>query len=132
MKTGCRRSALRLRKGMTLLEIIVALGLLVGVVLGMSLYVTQMVHSVGDNDARSIASDLVTDRIETIKGYGVYATLESSYNAVESNVAGRNGWTRTTAILRTQTTGTDYKTVTVLVSAPTTISVKKSTIIAAF
>ncbi len=126
------RRARQPRAGMTLLEVMIALTLLVGVVLGMSQYVTRMVHSAGDNDARSMAADLVTDRIETIKGYGVYATLESSYNAVENNVAGRNGWKRTTTVLRTLTPGADYKTVTVAVVTPTTIAVKKSTVIAAF
>ncbi len=124
---------LRRRHGMTLIEVMIALVILTGALLGMGKFITSFSHSTSDGALSSVASDLVLDRIETIKGATTYSTLETTYNATEASITGFAGYTRVTQILRTLDATQDYKAVTVTVSNPgLSTPVKKSTIIAAF
>ena len=123
---------MRRRSGMTLIEVMIALVILTGALLGMGKFITSFSHATSDGALSSVASDLVLDRLETIKGSNSYALLDS-YNATELAIPGFTGYKRVTQVTRTLNATTDYKAVTVTVSNPgLNTPVKKSTIIAAF
>jgi len=130
-----RRSRDRTRRGMTLIEVAISLAIFSIVVLSLGGYITRFIRGVADNGVRSTASDLVTDRLEYIKGNGSYATLETTYAGTESLIPGYRAFTRKTEILRvgSPTSTVDYKVITVSVSAPTLKApAKKTTIISSF
>jgi prepilin-type N-terminal cleavage/methylation domain-containing protein len=120
------------RSGMTLIEVMIALVILTGALLGMGKFITSFSHATSDGALSSVASDLVLDRLETIKGSTSYATLDA-YAVTELAITGFAGYTRVTQVTRTLDGTQDYKAITVTVSNPSlSLPVKKSTIIAAF
>ncbi|MEA3244613.1 MAG: prepilin-type N-terminal cleavage/methylation domain-containing protein [Gemmatimonadota bacterium] len=133
-----RRIARRGRAGLTLVEIIIAISILSAAMLGFSRFINVFQRSSNTSSNSTLASDLASQRLETVKGYRVYSSLVSTYNnTTETFTTGTyKGFTRTTAAVRCSgcpTTTNDYITVTVSVtgnglSAP----VKRTTIIAAF
>lgn len=120
------------RSGMTLIEVMIALVILTGALLGMGKFITSFSHATSDGALSSVASDLVLDRLETIKGSTSYATLDA-YAVTELAITGFTGYKRVTQVTRTLDGTQDYKAITVTVSNPSlSAPVKKSTIIAAF
>jgi prepilin-type N-terminal cleavage/methylation domain-containing protein len=121
------------RSGMTLIEVMIALGILTGALLGMGTFITKFSHATTDGSIIAAATDLATDRLEQVKAWNRYSTLESTFSATESSIPGYPGYVRTTQITNTVTPQTNYKTVTVTVTKSNlTKPVKKTTIIAAF
>lgn len=128
-----RRRLLAARRGMTLMEVMVAMVILTGALLGMGRFITSFQHSTSNGSLSSTATDLVIDRLETIKSSMSYATLNATYAATENAIPGYPNYTRVTQVLRTSNASTDYTAITVTVSHPSLSKpVKKSTIIAAF
>ena len=122
----------RSRAGMTLIEVMIALVILTGALLGMGKFITSFSHATSDGALSSVASDLVLDRLETIKGSNSYAALDT-YVATELAIPSFTGYKRVTQVTRTLDGTEDYKAITVTVSNPgLNTPVKKSTIIAAF
>jgi prepilin-type N-terminal cleavage/methylation domain-containing protein len=122
----------RRRSGMTLIEVMIALVILTGALLGMGKFITSFSHATSDGALSSVASDLVLDRLETIKGSNSYAALDG-YAATELAITGFTGYKRVTQVTRVLDATEDYKAITVTVTNPgLNIPVKKSTIIAAF
>lgn len=120
------------RSGMTLIEVMIALVILTGALLGMGKFITSFSHATSDGALSSVASDLVLDRLETIKGSTSYAALDA-YAVTESAITGFAGFKRVTQVARTLDATEDYKAITVTVSNPgLNTPVKKTTIIAAF
>jgi prepilin-type N-terminal cleavage/methylation domain-containing protein len=120
------------RRGMTLIEVMIALVILTGALLGMGKFITSFSHATSDGALSSVASDLVLDRLETIKGSSAYAALDG-YATTELAIPGFTGYKRVTQVTRTLDATEDYKAITVTVSNPgLNAPVKKSTIIAAF
>jgi prepilin-type N-terminal cleavage/methylation domain-containing protein len=122
----------RRRGGMTLIEVMIALVILTGALLGMGKFITSFSHATSDGALSSVASDLVLDRLETIKGSNSYAALDG-YAATETAITGFTGYKRVTQVTRVLDATEDYKAITVTVTNPgLNLPVKKSTIIAAF
>lgn len=122
-----------LRRGMTLIEVMIALVILTGALLGMGRFITSFSRTSSDGALSSTASDLVLDRLEQVKGYGVYANIGTTFATTEGAIAGYPGFTRQTQVLRTTNSAADYTAVTVTVTNPSMLKpVKKTTIIAAF
>ncbi|HKT09436.1 MAG TPA: prepilin-type N-terminal cleavage/methylation domain-containing protein [Gemmatimonadaceae bacterium] len=125
--------AMRARKGLTLIETLIALAILTGAMLGMGTFVSRLSHGAGTGYELSMAGDLAVARVEQIKAYPVYASLEATFVGTETGIAGYPGFTRRTYIARTSTSRADYKTVTVVVTAAQLASpMKKTSVIAAF
>ena len=121
------------RSGMTLIEVMMALVILTGALLGMGTFITKFSHTTTDGNTIAAATDLATDRLEQVKAWNKYATLETTFNTTESGIPGYSGYVRTTQITNTVSATTNFKTVTVTVSKSTLAKpVKKTTIIAAF
>ncbi len=125
------------RRGFSLVEVIVALTLLSGVLLGFAYFAEQATHANQDISARALASDLVVARIEQIKASRPYTAIVTTYNAQTEAWTGTSpnaGFTRQTFVSRTGPTAqNDFVTVTVVVSGRgLSPAVRRTTSIAAF
>ena len=127
---------MRVRRGMTLVEVMVSLVLLAGVALGMAGFVAAFAGSSRGTDARLTASDLAAERLDEVKRASVYDSIEAAYAKTETSIPGHAGFTRITAVTRvggSVSDSLDYKIVTVTVSGPgLDVPLKKSTGISAF
>lgn len=124
------------RTGMTLVEVLVSLVLLAGVLLAMGRFSGTLARTTGMARLTATATQLVADRLETVKGVPRYTAIESLYVATEASLPGFDGFQRQTSVLRiggTATDSVDYKIVTVQVShSSLDRPVRKSTVIAPF
>lgn len=132
-----RRRATGGRPGFSLVEVIVALTILTGSLLGFAVVAQRFTRSNTDVATRTFASDLATSRLEQIKGLRNYTALVATYNAQVETWTGTSayaGFTRRTYAARTGPNAThDYTTVTVEVSGRSlTPVVRRTTVIAAF
>ena len=125
----------RAERGVTLIEVIIAMLILTVVLLGMGSYAVNFTRTVSKSDSRTIAVNLASQRISEIRSAPNYAALEATYIATEASIAGFTGYSRVTRIVRTggprPTYTSDYKTVTVTVTAPGITSIKKTVVVAA-
>jgi prepilin-type N-terminal cleavage/methylation domain-containing protein len=126
----------RVRAGFTLVEVIIALSILAGSLLGSAVFVRNFSKATTDTTVRTLANDLVNARVEQVKQWRVYSTLVSTFNATTETWPTTNqytGFTRRTVLLRTNTATADHITVTVTVTGRgLSASATTSTIIAAF
>jgi prepilin-type N-terminal cleavage/methylation domain-containing protein len=110
------KKQLRKRRGFTLVETIVALGLLGGVLLGMSAFGMKLSQASSVARIRATAGQLVSDRLEAVKSAPRYSVIDSMFVATESNAAGFKGFTRQTWVTRVgggAADTIDYKLITV-------------------
>ncbi|MBI3567872.1 MAG: prepilin-type N-terminal cleavage/methylation domain-containing protein [Gemmatimonadetes bacterium] len=128
------------RRGMTLVEVIMAITILSMAMLGLANFSRLFQHKTQTSSDLALGGDLATQKIETIKGWKVYSTLVTTYNNITETFAADpvyTGFTRYTKVVQCSgcpTATNDYVTVTVKVtgrSLPTT-GISKTTIIAAF
>jgi prepilin-type N-terminal cleavage/methylation domain-containing protein len=129
----------RSRHGFTLVEVVVALGILSIAMLSLAKFVSTMAHTTTLARLQSTSTDLTSDRIEAVTSATVYATIESLFVATEVNIPGPpeyQGFTRQTLVTHIgggSTDSVDYKVITVIVTHPLlSTSVRKSTAIASF
>lgn len=112
-KPGARR-----RHGFTLAEVLVAFVILGGASLGLAAFMMRFSKLANDQSSRSLAYDLVTTRLETIKAATVYRTIDSTYDSTTETWPASSvyaGLTRRTWVLRSNTAQRDFMTVTVQV-----------------
>ena len=129
----------RARRGMTLIEVMIAIVILSGAMLGLAKFGGQFEHTTATAGDMSLASDLAVARIEQIKTFRVYATIVSTYNNITETYTSDpvyKGFTRLTNATRCAgcpTASNDYITVTVTVSGRSLVApISKTTIIAVF
>lgn len=125
------------RRGYTLVEVLVAVTLLAGTILGMAEFTRRFTRGTADVAVTARASDLATQQLETVKAWRTYGSLVATYHdQVESysDPSPYRGLTRRTLVARTGPTAiTDHVTVTVVVTgAGLPAPVRRSTVIAAF
>jgi len=125
-----RRSTLR--HGMTLIEVVVALGILAGALLSMAEYGRRYSRGNANSMLLNQATDLAVARIERVKAERSYTSMDS-LAITETGIPGYARFVRQAQRLRTNTVTTDYKTWTVTVTHPQlTTPVTKTTAIARF
>lgn len=129
----------RARRGLSLVEVIVALAILGGVLIALAMFSARLAQSTSAARFRIAAAQLAADRIEYAKGAPRYTAIESLTVATEANVASSDsirGFTRRTWVQHVGglvTDTIDYKTVTVQVTHPQMSgNIRKSTVIAPF
>ena len=109
-------------RGLTLIEIVMALTILAVVVLGMGQFAFNFSRSERLAEARTIAVNLADQRLSEIRASPNYSGIDSIYGVNEGAVTGFTGFSRQTTIVHTggpkPTYTTDYKTVTVTVMGP--------------
>jgi prepilin-type N-terminal cleavage/methylation domain-containing protein len=126
------------RRGMTLIEVMVASVILTGALLGMGVFVSKFQHSSSADKVATFARAMVEQRLELITGSGIatavpYQSLASTYDETSASVAGDTSYHRTTVVLRDSTVVADYETITVTVTPPgAQPAVAKTTIIAKY
>lgn len=126
------------RAGMTLVEVILAIVILSGTMLGLGNFARKFQNSNSGSTSKSLASELAAQRIADIQTYRPYSSIVASYNGTsETWTTGLyKGFTRATRATRCSgcpTATNDYITVTVSVSGnDLTAAITKTMIIAAF
>lgn len=114
---------------MTLIEVMFAVVILSGVMLALSQFGQEFTRATRNSANLGIASDLATARLEVIRAFPVYDSLEIVFAGTETDVnadpslEGFENFTRTTSFRSTITvvssdTVANYKTVTVTVTSP--------------
>lgn len=123
------------RRGMSLVEIVVALTILTGAMLGLGAFGVRFTQTMTRTRITSTALDLVTDRLEEVKVSQTYAGIDA-FVSTETAPNGMTGYKRTTMVTRVggaANSVVDYRIVTVEVRGPaSTLAVRKSTIIASY
>jgi prepilin-type N-terminal cleavage/methylation domain-containing protein len=130
--------AARSRRGLTLVEVIVALAILGGVLIALGMFSVRLSQSTTSSRIRVQAAQLAADRLEAVKGAPRYSAIESLFVATEATVPNNPGFRRQTWVTRvggTLADTIDYKIVTVQVTnsqLASTATVRKTTTIAPF
>lgn len=124
------------RRGMTLIEVMIALTILATAMLALAGFMGKFAKTVAASDVKNTASELASQRLEEIKTAPRYSMIDSAYPGIVAMSAPYDGYTRQTLVTHTGGTSSDlydYKTVTVIVSNPRLRSpVKRTTVIAAY
>ena len=111
----------RAERGMTLIEIIIALTILAVVVLGMGQFAFNFSRTERQAEARTTAVMLADQRLSVIRAAPNYSGIDSIYGVSEPSISGFPGYARSTTIVHTggplPTYTTDYKTITVTVTS---------------
>jgi prepilin-type N-terminal cleavage/methylation domain-containing protein len=135
----CARRAGALRRGMTLIEVMIAIVILSGAMLGLAKFGGQFEHTTATASDMSLASDLATAKIEQVKAFRTYTSIVATYNNITETYVGDpvySGFTRKTVATRCTgcpTASNDYITVTATVSGRSLVApIAKTTIIAVF
>jgi prepilin-type N-terminal cleavage/methylation domain-containing protein len=126
----------RPRAGLTLIEVIVALSILGGVLLGLGLFSVRLSQSTSTAKIRVEAAQLAAMQLEAAKSQKTYGSVDSFFVASEASISGHPGFTRQTWVQRIGglvTDTIDYKIVTTQVGhKQLTGNVRKTTVIAPF
>ncbi len=129
----------RVRSGMTLIEVMIAIVILSGAMIGLAKFGGNFEHITATSADMSLASDLATQQVEQVKAFRVYSTIVATYNNVTNTYPSDpvyKGFTRVTKATRCSgcpTASNDYTTVTVTVSGRSLAApIAKTTIIAVF
>ena len=137
--TTSRAAARGSRRGMTLIEVMIAIVILSGAMLSLAKFGGRFEHITATAGDMSLASDLATARIEQVKTYRVYASIVATYNNTTDTYPtdpvykGFSRVTKATPCAGCPTASNDYITVTVTVSGRSLVSpISKTTIIAVF
>jgi len=124
------------RRGLSLVEVIIALAILGGVLLALGLFSARLSQATSGGRVRIAAAQLAADRLELVKTAPRYSMIESTYVATENNIPKFPGYTRRTWVQRVGgavTDTIDYKIVTVQVTnSQMSGNVRKTTVIAPF
>jgi prepilin-type N-terminal cleavage/methylation domain-containing protein len=126
----------RPRRGLSLVEVMVALGILGGVMLGLGMFSVRLSQATSSSRMRIAAAQLASERLEKVKGAPRYSAVESLFVATESSIPFNAGFFRQTWVTRVGGLATDtidYKIVTVQVTnSQMPGSVRKTTVLAPF
>ena len=129
MRTFARRV---LRRGISLLEVMIALTILGTSLIGMAEYGRRYARANANSSMLNNALDLASARVERVKAERNYTSMDT-LAGTENSIAGYTSYKRVTTILRTLNTQYDYKTVTITVTHPSMAkAVKKTTAVAQF
>jgi prepilin-type N-terminal cleavage/methylation domain-containing protein len=123
------------QRGMTLVELIIALVILATVLLAMGQFAFNFTRIERQSEARTIAVNLADQRLSQVRASPNYSGMETNYAGTESSIAGFAGYQRVTTIIHTggprPTYTNDYKTVTVKVTSVALASPVTKTVVVA-
>lgn len=124
------------RKGMTLIEVMIAVTILSTAMLGIAGFMGKFAHIVAVSDVKNTANEIASQRLEEIKNAPRYSAIDTLYPGTTTMPTPYVGYTRTTVVSHTGGGAPDlydYKTVTVTVAnSRLGVPIKRTTIIAAF
>lgn len=120
------------RRGISILEVVIAISILGGSLLGMAEYGRRYARTNANSTTQNKALDLASARVERVKAERNYTSMDT-LQATETSIVGYANYKRITKITRTLNSQYDYKTVTVTVTHPAMPgSVKKTTAVSRF
>lgn len=123
------------RRGMTLLEVMVALTILTGALLALGRYSGEFTRTNTNSRLRLTALELATARLDSIKGSATYTAIDG-FAGTESTISGYPNFSRVTTIRRVGGGAADlvdYKVVSVSVTGTgLRAPIKKTTMMTAF
>jgi prepilin-type N-terminal cleavage/methylation domain-containing protein len=124
------------RKGLTLIEVMMALTILACAMLSMAGYLTKFARTIAASDVLATANEIAADQLEAVKAAPRYAAIDTLYAGTTVMTGTYAGYTRVTTVTHTGGGSTDlydYRTITVTVSnSRLSKPVSKTSIIAAF
>ncbi len=124
------------RKGMTLVEVMMAVTILATAMLSIASFMGKFARIVAVSDVKNTANELASQRLEEIKNAPRYTAIDTLYPGTVSLATPYVGYTRKTQVTHTGGGAKDlydYKTVTVTVSnSRLGTPIKRTTMIAAF
>ncbi len=127
-----RRTA---ERGMTLIEIMMAMVILVVVLIGMGKFAFNFSRTERQAEARSIAVELADQRLSLIRATPNYSGMVANFTGTEATITGFPGYSRTTTVVHTggplPTYTNDYMTVTVTVNSAALASPVSETVVVA-
>lgn len=129
------RPVLARRRGMTLVEVIVAMMILVGVLFALGGFMTRFAQATGQARLTITANELAARRLDTVRTQASYSSIAllAGTRSVQSDFT---TYTMTTVVRRVggaPTDSVDYNLVTVIVENPSMRrAVSKTTAVAAF
>jgi prepilin-type N-terminal cleavage/methylation domain-containing protein len=125
----------RVRRGMTLIETMVAITILATALIGLGDFMGHFAHATKVASLQQRALDLATDRIDSVKHVDNYAAIDSMAGT-QTIAADSSTYSLETIVDHVgggPTDTLDYRVVTVAVTPPTsTTPIRKTTIISAF
>ncbi len=134
-KRSAVRPALRrrvVRRGISLLEVMVALTILATSLIGMAEYGRRYARSNANSMLLNNALDLASARVERVKAERNYTSMDT-LATTELVISGYPNYRRVTSIVQTLNSQYAYKTVTVTITHPAMPTpVKKTTAVARF
>jgi len=119
MRHALRRR--RARRGLSLIEVMVALGLLGGALMAMAGFAIKLSQSTNRARFRATAGQLISDRLESVKSAPRYAAIDTLYPGTEVFIPGFPGFTRQTWVSHVGggvSDSIDYRLITVEVRHP--------------
>jgi prepilin-type N-terminal cleavage/methylation domain-containing protein len=129
----------RARRGMSLVEVLVAMVILTGVLLTLGNFSARFAQANGQAHLTITANEIAASRLDEIRTQPTYAALDSLATVGKADTVRKDNtaFARVTKIIRVGSAlaadSTDYKMMTVIVSHPAMKTpVSKSTAIAAF
>ena len=137
---GCRRLLMRLRfsrtrRGMTLIETMVAITILATALIGLGDFMGHFAHTTKVSALQQRALDLASDRIDSVKHCNNYASIDSmaGTQAIAADSSTYSLQTIVDHVGGGPSDSVDYRVITVAVTMPTVQTpVRKTTIISAF
>ena len=111
----------RLRRGLSLVEVMVALGILGGALMGMAAFAVKLGQATTRARVRATAGQLISDRLESVKSAPRYLALDTLYAGLEGSIPGFPGFVRQTWVKHVGGKATDtidYQLITVEVRNP--------------
>jgi len=124
------------RKGMTLVEVMIAVTILATAMLSIASFMGKFARIAAVSDVKNTANELASQRLEEIKNAPRYTAIDTLYPGTVALATPYVGYTRKTQVTHTGGGPSDlydYKTVTVTVSNPRLgTPIKRTTMIAAF
>ena len=130
-----REHAMRARRGMTLIETMVAITILATALIGLGDFMGHFAHATKVASLQQRALDLASDRIDSVKHVSNYASIDSMAGTqmVSADSAMYSLQTLVDHVGGGPTDTVDYRVITVDVTIPTVQTpVRKTTIISSF
>jgi prepilin-type N-terminal cleavage/methylation domain-containing protein len=126
--------ARRARRGMTLVEVMIALVIMAGAMLALGKFTADFTRITAASRNKSLSMEIALARLDSARSTTPYTALVSTLAETNKAVPGYTGFTRTTIVKQdgSITSDHDLTTITVEVTPPVGTLVRKSTVIGYF